>query len=276
MDSRFALELDDLKTRHRAMWGLGDYATVADTVIPLLGEHLVDAARINPGDRVLDIACGTGNATLPAARRGASVTGMDLSDALLAECARRAADAALAVECVAGDAEALPFPDGQFDAVISCVGAMFAPHHQVVADELLRVCRPGGTITMANWTPKGFIGQMFEALKPYAPPTPAGSQPPPLWGAEEHVSTLFGARVSDLTMMRRDYPVTAFSTGAMFRDFFKANYGPTIVVYRALADQPESAAELDDTLASLGDRHLDEAAMGWGYLMVTGRVNGLG
>src|SRR5215207_3327234 len=167
-----------LKARHRAMWALGDYRAVAVDVIPELGPVLVDAAGIRRGDRVVDVAAGTGNAAVPAALTGAE-----------------------------GDAEALPYADGSFDAVLSCVGVMFAPHHQQAADELVRVCRPGGTIGLVSWTPEGFVGELFKTMKPYAPPPPPGAQPPPLWGDEGHVRALLGHRVTDVVARRQTVTV---------------------------------------------------------------------
>lgn len=271
MNTMYTLELDHLKIAHRTMWGLGDYATVADTVIPNLGERLVDASGIGRDDRVLDLAAGTGNAALPAARTGARVTALDLSETLLAECDRRAAVEGLPVDCVPGDVESLPFGDAEFDAVISCVGAMFAPNHRRVADELVRVCRPGGTIALANWTPEGLVGRMFGVMKPFAAPPPAGGLPPPMWGSPAHVIDLLAPHVTDLELTHRSYPVVAFANGAHFRDFFKANYGPTIAVYDRLVDRPDAVAELDAALAALYDHHLRDAATGWGYLLVTAK-----
>lgn len=265
--------LDDpdaaLKARHRAMWALGDYASVATEVIASLGVALVEAAGVRPGDRVLDVAAGTGNAALPAAAAGAQVTASDLTPELL-DIGRRIADGrGLAVTWRVGDAEALPFADHAFDRVLSSVGVMFAPHHQSGADELVRVCRPGGTIALASWTPTGFIGRMFAAMKPYAPPPPPGAQPPPLWGDEAHVRGLFGDRVT-LTAERRRLAVDRFATGAEFRDYFKARYGPTIAVYRAIADAPQDVRDLDEALATLGDEALADGApvMEWEYLLV--------
>jgi SAM-dependent methyltransferase len=169
---------DPLKARHRTMWGLGDYPLVADTVIADLGAVLVEESGVRPGDHVLDVAAGSGNAAIPAARLGASVVANDLTPSLLEEGRSRAGD--LPVNWDEGDAEALPYADGSFDVVLSCLGVMFAPHHQAGADELVRVCRPGGTIGLLSWTPVGFIGQLFATMKPYVPPPPGASPPPPL------------------------------------------------------------------------------------------------
>ena len=169
------------------------------------------------------------------------------------------------------DAEALPFDDAAFDAVLSCIGVMFAPHHQLAADELVRVCRPGGTIGVLSWTPEGFIGQLFATMKPYAPPPPPGASPAPLWGRADHVRDLLGHRVSDLVARQQTLRVDRFTTGAEFRDFFKTNYGPTISVYRFIADDPAKVEALDADLAALGDRFLRDGVMDWEYLLVTAR-----
>ncbi|HEY0636903.1 MAG TPA: methyltransferase domain-containing protein [Pseudonocardiaceae bacterium] len=258
-----------LKARHRAMWALGDYSAVATELIPELGPVLVAAAGVRPGDRVLDVAAGTGNAAVPAARAGAHVVASDLTPELL-EAGRRLAPNA-AVDWRTADAEALPFADGEFDVVMSCVGVMFAPHHQAAADELTRVCRPGGTIALLSWTPEGFIGRMFATMKPYAPPPPPGASPPPLWGDEAHVRALLGDRVTDVTAERRTVRITRFPDGAAFRDYFRAHYGPTIAAYRGLAGDPVRTAGLDDDLAAHGDRHHDGDGMDWEYLLLTAR-----
>ncbi|MDA2893145.1 class I SAM-dependent methyltransferase [Mycolicibacterium sp. BiH015] len=234
-----------LKAKHRALWASGNYASVAAELIPALGPELVKACAIKPGDRVLDVAAGTGNASIPAAVAGAVVTASDLTPELFGAGRRNAADHGVVLEWVEADAEALPFADDSFDIVMSCVGAMFAPHHQVTADELVRVVRPGGTIGLINWTPEGFIGSLFATMKPYAPPSPPGASPAPLWGWEEHVATLFGDRVADLTMRRRTVRMDHCATPVEFREYWKRNYGPTIAAYRYNAEQPDRVAELD-------------------------------
>ncbi len=259
-----------LKAKHRAMWALGDYPSVADEVIPALGPLLVRATGIDRGHRVLDVAAGSGNVAVPAARTGASVVATDLTAELLAAGERAVGDEALDLTWRQADAEALPFEDGSFDVVTSCVGVMFAPHHEAAAAELLRVCAPGGTLGVVSWTPEGFIGQMFATMRPYVPAPPAGVSPPPLWGREDHVRTLFGDGVSDLSAERGVLPVGRFSSGEDFLAFFKAAYGPTIVAYRGLADAPERAAALDRELVELWDRSLaGDGSMGWEYLLVT-------
>jgi len=260
-----------LKARHAAMWALGDYAAVAREIIPELGRVLVDACRVTAGQDVLDVAAGTGNASIPAARAGARVVACDLSPALLDAGRRLAADAGVTVDWQQGDAEALPFADASFDVVMSSVGVMFAPHHEAAADELVRVARPGATIGLASWTPAGFIGQMFAAMKPYAAPPPPGAQPPPLWGDEAHVRELLGDHVDGLTAEKRSLPVH-FDRPEDFRDFFKRTYGPTIATYRGIADDPDKVAALDAALADLARGHLDaDGRMGWEYLLVTAR-----
>ena len=259
----------DLKARHRAMWALGDYRRVADELVPDVGRAVADACRIEPGERVLDVAAGTGNAAIPAALAGGDVTASDLTPELLEIGERRAAEARVTLTWDTADAEALPYDEASFDVVMSAIGVMFAPFHRAAAGELLRVTRPGGRIGLASWTPAGFIGQMFATMKPFAPPPPEGAQPPPLWGEEAHVRELFGDRVDDLTAVTRAVAVEAFGTGAEFRDYFKAHYGPTIVAYRGLGDDAERAAALDEALAALGDRFLDDGRMEWEYLLVT-------
>lgn len=265
-------QLEVLKARHRAMWGLGDYGLVADTVIPRLGAVLVDHVGVSRGDRVLDIAAGTGNATLPAARRAAHVTAADLSDHLLAECARRAGVENLPVECLPADAECLPLPDADFDVVLSCVGIMFAPRHEVAATELLRVCRPGGRIGLLSWTPGGFVGQLLAAMRPFVPAPPAGVAPPATWGDPDHVDALIADSVTDARSALGTVEVTCFADPVAFREFFKANYGPTVAAYRGLADDPERSAELDAVLDGVAAEHTrPDGSMGWQYLVTTAR-----
>src|SRR3954451_15756538 len=187
----------ELKAKHRALWASGDYPAVAAELIPGFGPEIVRACEIQPGDRVLDIAAGSGNAAIPAAEAGAVVTASDLTPELFDAGRRIASARGVELEWVEADAEALPFADDSYDVVMSTVGVMFAPHHQAAADELVRVCRPGGTIGMINWTPEGFIGQLFPTIKPYAPPPPEGANPPPLWGDERHLRGLLGARVTN-------------------------------------------------------------------------------
>ena len=260
-----------LKAKHAAMWAMGDYPAVATEVIAALGPTLVAATRIGPGEHVLDIAAGSGNASIPAAQAGADVVASDLTPDLIETGRQAAAAAGVALRWEVDDAEHLPYADAEFDAAISCVGIMFAPHHQQAADELVRVVRPGGRIGLISWTPAGFIGQMFATMKPFAPAPPPGVQPPPLWGDEDHVRALLGDRVTDVVAEKQSLPVPVFPDGASFRDFFKRTYGPTIAVYRSLADDPARTAELDEALAAHGDRYVTDGPMEWEYLLFTAR-----
>jgi SAM-dependent methyltransferase len=260
-----------LKAKHAAMWASGSYPTVVDDVVNTLGGILVDTIDVQAGERVLDIAAGTGTSAIPSARRGADVTATDLTPELLEVGRAAAAAEGLELDWQTADAETLPFADADFDVVLSSIGVMFAPHHQLAADELVRVCRPGGRVGVLSWTPNGFIGQMFTVMKPYAPAPPAGASPAPLWGLADHVRALFGDRVTDFVASQQTLRVDRFTSGAEFRDFFKANYGPTIAVYRFIADDSEKVAGLDADLAALGDRFLNDGVMGWEYLLVTAR-----
>src|SRR5436190_37293 len=225
-----------LKTKHRGIWTMGDYAAVAAEIIPDFGPVLVRATGITAGQRVLDVAAGTGNVAIPAALAGADVTASDLTPRLLEIGRTDAADRGAALEWVEADAEHLPFDDAAYDTVVSAVGTMFAPHHQQTADELLRVTRPGGTIGLISWTPEGFIGQLFATMKPYVAPPPPGVQPPPLWGDIEHVRKLLGDRVTDVQASQQLLNAGDLSDPVAFREYFKQNYGPTIAAYRGLAE----------------------------------------
>jgi len=266
-----------LKTKHRAMWAMGDYPTVVSDVVAPLGPILVDAAGIKAGDLVLDVAAGSGNAAIPAARRGARVIASDLTPELLETGQKLAAEAGVQLTWETADAEALPYGDSEFDAVLSCLGVMFAPHHQTSADELIRVCRPGGTIGLLSWTPSGFIGQMFATMRPYAAPPPPGAQPPPLWGSEDHVRELLGDRVEQVRTETRTLRVTHYTSPEAFRDYFKTNYGPTISAYRFIDDDHERVAALDHDLTELAQRFdigTDSYLLDWEYLIFIARKAG--
>ena len=261
-----------LKARHRAMWALGDYPALAADLVSGLGPVLVEACGVGPGDRVLDVAAGSGNVAIPAARAGASVVACDLTPELLEAGQREASRLGVRLRWQPGDAENLPFADGEFDTVLSCLGVMFAPHHQSSADELIRVCRPGGTIGLLSWTPEGFIGQLFATMKPYAPPPPPGAQPPPLWGREDHLRSLLGDQVTDVRARRQSVRVDLFGRPEDFRDYFKARYGPVIAAYRAIAADQDRTAALDAELADLARRHgTGGTAVAWEYLLFTAR-----
>lgn len=258
-------------------WALGNYAAVASGVIAPLGPALVEESGVVPGVRVLDVAAGSGNVAIPAASAGAEVLASDLTPELLEAGRVEAARAGVDIDWQVADAQALPFGDGAFDVVVSCVGVMFAPRHQDSADELVRVCRPGGTIGLINWTPQGFIGQMFATMKPFAAAPPPGAQPPPLWGDPAHVRALLADRAIEVTVERRMLTVDRFATAAEFRDFFKACYGPTIAVYAGIADDADKTAELDNALVELARRHDrgdGRLVMDWEYLLYVTRKRG--
>ncbi|MET4097856.1 SAM-dependent methyltransferase [Agrococcus sp. UYP10] len=247
-------EPDDqaLKAKHRTMWASGDYPTMVETFLLPLGPRLVAAAGIVAGTRVLDVAAGTGNASLPAAAAGAEVRASDLTPELLEAGRRRAEEAGLQLAWVEADAERLPFADASFDVVMSSIGVMFAPHHQAAADELVRVCAPGGTVALLSWTPEGMLGALFRTMKPFAAPPPPGAQPPPLWGSEAHLAELFGDRVRFHTLERDTLEITAFAQPRDYAVHFKANYGPTIAA-RANAEREGRAEEFDAALDAFCD-----------------------
>ncbi|WP_127792641.1 class I SAM-dependent methyltransferase [Agromyces sp. LHK192] len=261
-----------LKAKHRSMWASGDYPTLASDLIWDLGRRVVDAVDPRPGERVLDIAAGSGNVAIPAALRGATVVASDLAPELFETGRRLATEAGAELEWREADAEALPFDDASFDVATSCVGIMFAPHHERAADELVRVVRRDGRIGLLSWTPEGFIGQMFGVMKPYAPPPPPGAQPAPRWGDEAHVRELLGDRVDDVVARRDTILVDRFATAEAFRDYFKTHYGPTIAVYSRIADDPEQVAALDAALVDNARAHgADDGVMRWEYLLLTAR-----
>jgi 2-polyprenyl-3-methyl-5-hydroxy-6-metoxy-1,4-benzoquinol methylase len=262
----------ELAAKHRAMWATGDYPKLAAELVAPLGPVLVEACGIGPGERVLDVAAGTGNAAIPAASTGASVVASDLTPELLEHGKTVADRRGVDLRWQEANAEALPFADSEFDTVLSCIGVMFAPHHQAAADELVRVCRPGGTIGLISWTPEGHIGRLFAAMKPHVAPPPPGVQPPPLWGNEDHVRALLGDRADVVVAERRMLTVNAFTDGAAFRDYFKSVYGPTISAYRAIGDDADRAAALDADIAAVGDRFLcGPSTMEWEYLLLVAR-----
>jgi SAM-dependent methyltransferase len=265
--------LDPIKAKHRALWALGNYDRVSTEVISRLGPDLITAAAIQPGEQVLDVAAGSGNASLPAAAAGGHVVATDLTPELVEIGRERSTEQGLDITWREADAEHSPFDEGEFDVVLSCVGVMFAPFHQPVADELVRVTRPGGRIALINWTPSGFIGQLFAAMKPYAAAPPAGASPGPLWGDETHVRTLFGDSITSLHAERRTLPVDRFASATEFREFFAACYGPTIAAYRNVADDPDRTAELDQAIEALADQFgAATGHMGWEYLLVVATV----
>jgi SAM-dependent methyltransferase len=250
------IDLNALKTRQQIAWGSGDYAVIG-TTLQIVGERLAEACELNWDETVLDVAAGNGNATLAAARRGCRVISTDYVPALLKLGAERAQAERLAVEFRTADAEALPFEDAAFDAVVSTFGVMFTPDHAKAASELARVCRPGGRIGLANWTPEGFIGQLFKVLGRHLPPPP-GAQPPSLWGVEAHLKALFGEAAAAMETRRRLFNFR-YRSAAHFIEVFRTWYGP---VHKAFAALPaEGAAALEADMTELLDS-LDEGGPG--------------
>jgi SAM-dependent methyltransferase len=230
------------------MWASGDYPSMVETFLLPLGPRLVEAAGIGPGQRVLDVAAGTGNASIPAAQTGAEVVASDLTPELLEAGRARAEAEGVELEWAEADAHDLPFEDASFDVVISSIGVMFAPFHQKAADEMARVCRPGGTIALLSWTPEGMIGALFRAMGQFMPPPPPGAQPPPLWGSEDHLRELFAGKVEFEQLQREMLDITAFERPGDYGEHFKGRYGPTIAA-RANAEKEGRAEEFDQVVS---------------------------
>jgi ubiquinone/menaquinone biosynthesis C-methylase UbiE len=235
-------DLAAVKARQKQTWASGDFAVVAAKIV-LVAEQLCDTADLHAGWRVLDVATGSGNAALAAARQGCVAVGVDYVPELLHRGRSRAAAEGLDVELVEGDAEALPFPGDAFDAVTSVFGCMFAPDHERAAAELLRVCRPGGTIALASWAPDGFIGELFRAVAAYVP-LPAGLASPLLWGTEAHIHDLLGDELAWLEVAERTFTFR-FAAPAEFVSFFRTWYGPTIDAFAALDVEAATALEAE-------------------------------
>lgn len=265
-----------LATSHRAVWGLGDYALMAEEVMAPLGPILVAATGIGPGTRVLDVAAGSGNISLPAAKTGATVVSTDLTPELLQRSQRRAAAQGLTLDYQEANAQALPFGDGEFDTVISAIGVMFAPDHQRAADELVRVCRPGGTIGVISWTPEGFFGRMLAAIRPYRPSLSPAVPPATLWGREGYIAGLLGDRIGNVATLRDMLEVNRFDSAQAVHDYFKNHYGPTIEAYANIGDNQVVAAELDAQLVELAQQYLADGTMGWEYLLLTAQKGEVG
>lgn len=244
------VDFEAIKQRQQATWASGDFAIVG-TTLQIVGESLAEAADVCADERVLDVAAGNGNATLAAARRFARVTSTDYVPHLLEKGAARAKAEGLDVEFKVADAEVLPFDDGSFDVALSTFGAMFTPEHRKAAQELLRVVRRGGRIGMANWTPEGFIGQLFRLIGSYVPPS-AGLQSPALWGTEPHVVELFGPQAFNIRCERRSFNFR-YRSAAHWIEVFRNFYGPTHKAFAALgADRQESLTkDLADLLQRL-------------------------
>src|ERR1700744_1082350 len=234
-----------LAATHRGIWALGDYALMAEEVMAPLGPILVTATGIGPGIRVLDVAAGSGNISLPAARPGATVVSTDLTPELLQRSRARAAHEGLTLDHREANAHALPFEEGDFDVVISAIGVQFAPNHQRAADELVRVCRTGGTIGVISWTAEGFFGRMLAALRPYRPSLSSAMPPAALWGREAYTAGMLGDRLCGIETRRDMLQVHRFLTAEAAHDYFKNYYGPTIEAYANISHNRVLTAELD-------------------------------
>ena len=258
--------LAQLKKMTRTTWALGDFPEVARRALWDVGERLVRRVGVGAGEDVLDVACGTGNVALRAAQAGGRVVGLDLTPELFEAGRRLAADAGVEVEWVEGDAEDLPFEDASFDLVLSTFGVMFAPRHQVAADELVRVLRPGGRLGVCSWTPGGAQGEFFRTLGEHLPPPPPFAQPPALWGTEAHVRELFAGSGVTLEFERATAPEPEpFSSGYEAADWSSENFGPMIMA-KPMLEAKGVWPELREQFAQLYDKKIPPE-----YLTVLGR-----
>lgn len=246
-----AIDLAAVKSRQKSAWSTGDYAVVG-TTLQIVGENLCEALDLRAGSRVLDVAAGNGNATLAAARRWCDVTSTDYVPSLLESGRARAQAEGLAVRFQEADAENLPFPDASFDVLVSTFGVMFTPDQERAAGELARVCKPGGKIGMTNWTPEGFIGQVFKTIGKYIPPAP-GIKSPALWGTKARLEDLFGNIAEEIRIARREF-VFRYRSPAHWIDIFRTYYGPINKTYGAL-DAQQQAAFTQDLLALMQSRN---------------------
>ena len=236
------VDLDAVKERQRAAWASGDFGIIG-TTLQIVGETLCEAVDLRSGSRVLDVAAGNGNCSLAAARRWCDVTSTDYVPSLLEDGRRRAEAERLPIRFQVADAEALPFANDDFDVVLSSFGVMFAPNHVKTAQELVRVCRPGGRIGLANWTPRGFIGQLFAVVGRHVPPPPA-VVPPSRWGTEDHLESLFRASASEITVTPRTFAFR-YRSPAHWIDVFRTWYGPVHKAFAALSGEGKAALEQD-------------------------------
>jgi ubiquinone/menaquinone biosynthesis C-methylase UbiE len=243
------VDLAAVKTRQHGAWASGDYAVIGST-LQIVGEDLCEALDLRAGQTVLDVAAGNGNVSLAAARRWCDVTATDYVPALLDRARARAAADGFELQFREADAEALPFPDASFDAVVSTFGVMFTPDQDRAAAELVRVCRPGGRIGLANWTPEGFIGQLFKTMGRHLPP-PAGVLPPSLWGTTPRLTEMFGPRAVSIKAEPRDF-VFRYRSADHWLEVFKTYYGPTLKAFAAL--EPRARTALANDLLALVSR----------------------
>jgi SAM-dependent methyltransferase len=260
------LDLVALKARQQATWATGDFAVIG-TTLQIVGESLCEAVDVCAGERVLDVACGNGNAALAAGRRFADVTGVDFVPSLLARARTRAEAEGLAIDFREGDAEQLPFTAGEFDVALSTFGCMFTPQQERAAAELVRVCRPGGRIALANWTPDGFIGRLFGVIGRHVPP-PAGLRSPSEWGSEPRVAALFGSAAARIESQRTHFAFR-YRSAAHWLDIFRRYYGPVTKAFAALGERQagELAADITDLLHRF-DRGRDALVVPAEYLEV--------
>jgi SAM-dependent methyltransferase len=265
--------VEELKRAHRATWSAGDYAAVADAITDeFVPDHLLARVGAEPGHDVLDVATGTGNVALRAASTGRA-TGLDLTPELFDTARRRAATRGVVVDWVEGDAEELPFADGSFDRVLSAFGVQFAPRHQLVADELCRVCKPGGTIGLTNWTPEGAIGDMLAIIGRYSPTPPQYASPPALWGREDHVEGLFEGKGVELEFDRATTPLR-FDSGEDFVSFMETSYGPMLKARERLTSEhgwDECRRELVEAIEARNESRNGSLLVPAEYLLVIAR-----
>ncbi len=258
----------------KRFWALGDYTRIV-ALITDLGRDLVAAADVRAGQRVLDVGAGTGNATLPAARTGADVTAADVTPPLLAAGERQARAEGLAIRWVEADAQALPFEDGEFDVVLSCIGAMFAADHAATARELLRVCRPGGRVVMANWTPGGAVGHFFRVLGAHTPAPPDDAVPPTMWGDPDHVARLLGPGCADLGTTVRTVTARFDQSPERLIELYRTYFAPVIAAYAGVAGDAARTAALEADLLAFAREEDSGPAAGpsryvYEYLQVIG------
>ena len=228
--------IEALKASHHAVWASGDYAAVAELIDAIPPQHLLDRVGVAPGQSVLDVATGTGNVAVRAAEAGAYVVGLDLAPELFETARPRAEALGVQVDWVEGDAEALPFADASFDRVLSAFGVQFAPRHVLTAEELVRVCAPGGVIGLCNWTPESKVGELLSIMSRYLPPPPPYASSPPLWGDEEHVTKLFADAAVELEFERATTPFV-FDSAEHYVSFFETSYGPTVKARERLTEE---------------------------------------
>lgn len=265
IDETAVAALAQLKQGARATWAAGNFPAIAQRELWEVGPVVVAAATVAPGDDVIDVACGTGNAALRAAEAGAVVTGVDLTPELFVAGRELAAEARVEIDWVQGDAEQLPFPDESFDVALSTFGCMFAPRHRVAAHEIARVLRPGGRLAISSWTPEGGTGAFFRTMGQYLPPPPPLAEPPLLWGSEEHVAELFAGTGVDLDFERRVVTGAQFDSAEEALDFACENFGPMMMA-RRLTEASGDWPELHSALLELYER--DDPRE---YLLATGR-----